>query len=92
MIKSILESVFEKISSQKLKCTVYSQDWQKFGEDVGDALKQYNISQLIKLLFLFFLSLFLSIKPELTNLRPLIIRAIIFYHYKLYLHILHHKL
>ena len=54
MIKSILESIFEKISSQKLKCTVYSPDWQKFGEDVGDALKQYNISQLIKLLFLFF--------------------------------------
>ena len=54
MIKSILENIFEKICSQKLKCTVYSSDWQKFGEDVGDALKQYNISQLIKLLFLFF--------------------------------------
>ena len=40
-------------------------------------VKQYNISQLIKLLFLF---LFLSIKRELTTLRPLIIRAIIFYH------------
>ena len=60
MIKSILESIFEKISSQKLKFTVYSPDWQKFGKDVGDALNQYNISQLIKLLFLFF-SLFFNL-------------------------------
>ena len=54
MIKSLLESKFEKISRQKLKCTVYSPDRQKFGEDDGDALKQYNIRQLIKLIFHFF--------------------------------------
>ena len=38
MIKSLLESIFEKISKQKIKCTVHSLNRQKFGETASDAL------------------------------------------------------
>ena len=40
-IESLLESVFEKVSSQKLKYTVHSPNKQKFGEAAGDALTEY---------------------------------------------------
>ena len=37
-IESLLESVFEKVSRQKEKCTVYSLNMQKFEEAAGNAL------------------------------------------------------
>ena len=36
MIKSLLKSVFEKVSRQKVKCTVHSLNRQKFGEVAKD--------------------------------------------------------
>lgn len=38
MIESLLESIFEKVSRQKIKCTVHSLNRQKFGETASDAL------------------------------------------------------
>ena len=37
-IESLLESVFEKVSRQKVKWTVHSQTVQKFEKAAGDAL------------------------------------------------------
>ena len=37
-IESLLESVLEKVSRQKVKCTVHYPNMQKFGEAVEDAL------------------------------------------------------
>ena len=42
MIESLLESVFEKVSRQKIKCTVHSPNRQKFGEAASDALILYH--------------------------------------------------
>ena len=39
MIESMLESIFEKVSRQKVKCTIHSPNRQKFGEAASDALK-----------------------------------------------------
>ena len=39
MIESLLESVFEKVSRQKVKCTIHSPNRQNFGEATGDSLK-----------------------------------------------------
>ena len=37
-IENLLESVFEKVSWQKEKCTVHFLNMQKFEEAAGDAL------------------------------------------------------
>ena len=37
-IESLLESVFEKVTRQNVKCTVHSPNMPKFGQATGDAL------------------------------------------------------
>ena len=56
MIESLLESVFEKVNRQKVKCTVHSPNRQKFGEIAGDA--EYKISLVFFLSFFIFVFVF----------------------------------
>ena len=45
MIESMLESIFEKVSRQKVKCTVHSPNSQKFGKTAGDTLRFGNLKK-----------------------------------------------
>ena len=60
MIESLLESVFEKVSRQKVKCIVHSPNMQKFEEAVGDALE--NIYVYIYIYIYIYISCQMSLK------------------------------